>query len=120
MMLDRSDPIETRQRIDLIHKTVDPDEEAIEELRALRALGTSRDKLLELFGGNGLARLEDLESSRAKVIEHEPDETLVASLPISEEPPRPSVASTPKKRTRDVPAKTKVLDVPPELIEGDF
>jgi hypothetical protein len=42
----------------------------------LRQLGTSRDKLVELFGGNGLARLERLEAAdiarradQAKVIE---------------------------------------------------
>ena len=41
-----------------------------------RSLGTSRDKLLELFGGNGLARLERLEAedmehraTSAKIIE---------------------------------------------------
>src|SRR5215831_9599760 len=98
MMLDRSDPVETRQRIDVVHKTLDPDEEAIEELRALRALGTPRAKLLELFGGNGLARLEDLESSRAKVIEHEPAESPPVSEPL---PAAPQPIA--KNRTTDRP-----------------
>jgi hypothetical protein len=50
----------------------------LEELRALRQLGTAREKLVELFGGNGLARLEALEAadierraSKAKVVEGE-------------------------------------------------
>jgi phage terminase small subunit len=85
MLLDRSDPIVTHQQIDVTHKHVDPDTEAIEELRALRQLGTSREKLIELFGGNGLARLEVLEAADAaqraqsakviegKVIDEEPD-----------------------------------------------
>jgi hypothetical protein len=78
MLLDRSDPIETKQVIDVTHRTVDPDQEALEELRALRQLGTERPKLLELFGHNGLDRLEMLEAAdtarraaAAKVIEGE-------------------------------------------------
>jgi hypothetical protein len=49
-------------------------------LRALRSLGTVREKLLELFGGNGLARLERLEAADnarrvdAKIIEGEATE----------------------------------------------
>jgi hypothetical protein len=83
MVLDRADPVETHSRhnIEVVHKVVDPDVEALEELRALRQLGTSREKLLELFGGNGLSRIEKLEaadlarrSEAAKVIEYEPIE----------------------------------------------
>jgi hypothetical protein len=64
-VLERSFPVETKHNIEVIHKTVDPDVEAIEELRALRKLGTSRDKLIELFGGNGLDRIEALEAADA-------------------------------------------------------
>lgn len=78
MVLDRTDPITTHQQIDVTHRHVDPEQEEIEELRALRSLGTSREKLLELFGGNGLARLEKLEAqdtarraNEAKVIDAE-------------------------------------------------
>ncbi len=78
MVMDRADPIVTRQSIDVTHRVVDADQEAIEELRALRELGTPRQKLLELYGGNGLARLERLEkadierrSDKAKVIDGE-------------------------------------------------
>jgi hypothetical protein len=63
MVLDRSDPVESRQIVEVTHKTINPDQEALEELRALRQLGTSHEKLLELFGGNGLARLERLEAA---------------------------------------------------------
>jgi hypothetical protein len=62
-VLDRTDPIVGRQQIEVTHRVVDPDQEALEELQALRQLGTSREKLLELFGGNGLARLERLEAA---------------------------------------------------------
>ena len=71
------DPIESRSFVEVTHKTVDPDMEALEELRALRQLGTSREKLFELFGQNGLDRLERLErldtlrrSNEAKVIDN--------------------------------------------------
>jgi len=62
-LLDRVDPIVGRQQIEVTHRIVDPDTEALEELRALRQLGTSREKLIELFGGNGLSRLERLEAA---------------------------------------------------------
>jgi hypothetical protein len=78
MVLDRADPVESRQLIEVTHKVLDPDQEALEELRALRVLGTSHDKLIELFGSNGLDRLERLEASdklrranEARVIEGE-------------------------------------------------
>ena len=78
MSLDRSDPITTHQEISVTHKTVDMDQEGIEELRALRKLGVSHEKMVETFGGNGLARLEALEAAdtlkranEAKVIEGE-------------------------------------------------
>ena len=76
MLMDRVYPIETRHTMEVVHKTVDPDVEAIEELRALRQLGTSREKLIELFGVAGLPRVEALEAAdaaqragRAKVID---------------------------------------------------
>jgi hypothetical protein len=51
--VDRLVPITTTQKIDVTHRVIDPDQEALEELRAVRELGTSREKLIELFGGNG-------------------------------------------------------------------
>jgi hypothetical protein len=77
-VLSRADPIESHSRhnIEVLHRTIDPDREALEELRALRHLGTSREKLLTLFGHNGLDRIEALEAAdtfrradSAKVIE---------------------------------------------------
>jgi hypothetical protein len=76
MVLSRTDPEVTRQDINVVHRLVDPDTEALEELRALRALGTPPAKLLELFGQNGIDRLERLEdadkqqrASEAKVVD---------------------------------------------------
>jgi hypothetical protein len=78
MALDRADPIESRQQIEVTHKVMDPDTEALEELRALRALHTPHAKMLEVFGVNGLDRLLALEAAdqtrratAAKVIEGE-------------------------------------------------
>jgi hypothetical protein len=76
LLLERVFPAETKHNVEVTHKVVDPDQEALEELRALRQLGTARDKLLELFGHNGLDRLEVLEAAdqarraaQAKVID---------------------------------------------------
>jgi hypothetical protein len=78
MVLARTDPEVQRHDLQVTHKIIDEDQESLEELRALRHLGTSREKLLELFGGNGLARLEKLEAAEqerralaAKVIDGE-------------------------------------------------
>jgi hypothetical protein len=77
MVLARTDPETTLQNINVTHKILDPDQEAIEELRALRELGTPREKLLELFGANGLERLEAQElvrrSDQARVVEATPE-----------------------------------------------
>jgi hypothetical protein len=62
-IVDRTDPVIGRQQIEVTHKIVDPDQEALEELRALRELGTPREKLLALFGHNGLDRIEALEAA---------------------------------------------------------
>ena len=62
MFMSRGDPVISKHSLDVTHRTIDPDREALEELRALRKLGTSRDKLPELYGPNGLDRLEALEA----------------------------------------------------------
>ena len=87
MVLDRVDPITRHQHVEVIHKHINPDQEALEELRALRLLGTSREKLIELFGGNGLARIEALEAADtaqrvrdAKVIDGEASNRSPAGL----------------------------------------
>jgi hypothetical protein len=75
LVIARVDPEVSKHDVSIVHRILDPDEEALEELNALRHLGTSREKLTELFGGNGLARLEKLEiakrSQDAKIIEGE-------------------------------------------------
>jgi phage terminase small subunit len=52
---------------------------ALDDLRRLKTLGLSRDRLLEIFGYSGLDRYERLLAERdaraPKVIEHRPDET---------------------------------------------
>jgi phage terminase small subunit len=60
-LIDRCDPLETKHNIDVVHRTVDPDREALEELRAARELGATREKLISLFGENALDKLLALE-----------------------------------------------------------
>jgi phage terminase small subunit len=62
MIIDRADPVESKHSIDVTHRTIDPDREALEELKAARAIGATREKLIELFGANGLDRIEALEA----------------------------------------------------------
>ena len=83
MIMRRVDPEVNKYTVDVTHRVDDPDREALEEIRALRKLGTARDKLLELYGPNGLDRLEALEAAdtahraaqakivEGRVIEHE-------------------------------------------------
>jgi hypothetical protein len=77
MIISRTDPAISKHSVDVTHRHVDPDREALEELKAARQLGATREKLLELFGPNGLDRLEALEAvelaqraTAARVIEH--------------------------------------------------
>ncbi|MGB6536054.1 MAG: hypothetical protein WBF58_08840 [Xanthobacteraceae bacterium] len=77
-VLDRCDPAISKHSIDVTHRHEDPDRAALEELKALRQLGTPRQKLLELYGPNGLDRLEALEAvenahraAAAKIIDGE-------------------------------------------------
>jgi hypothetical protein len=76
-LVDRIDPTTTTHNLNVTHSVLDADDEAIEELRALRELGTPRSKLLELFGPNGLERLEARElvhrSDQARVINAIPE-----------------------------------------------
>jgi hypothetical protein len=63
LLLERTFPPESRHTVEVTHKVIDPDQEALEELRALRQLGTGHEKLIELFGSTGLDRLEMLEAA---------------------------------------------------------
>ena len=73
MVLARTDPEIQRHDLHVTHKILDPVEEELEELSAARAIGATREKLLELFGGNRLPVLERLElqrqSDKARVID---------------------------------------------------
>jgi phage terminase small subunit len=79
MVLARTDPEIERHDFNVTHTVLDPDTEALEELRALRQLGTAREKLIELFGGNKLPLLEaaleaadkERRAASAKVIDGE-------------------------------------------------
>jgi phage terminase small subunit len=78
MVLARTDPEVQQHDLHISHRIIDADQEALEELRAARALGATREKLLELFGGNYLPRLERLEAAEqerqaagAKIIDGE-------------------------------------------------
>ena len=62
-LIDRIEPATSHHNVHVTHRTEDPDRAALEELKALRKLGTARDKLLELYGPNGLDRLEVLEAA---------------------------------------------------------
>jgi phage terminase small subunit len=42
-LLERADPATTSHHIDVLHRTVDPDQEALENLAALRKLGVTRE-----------------------------------------------------------------------------
>jgi Xaa-Pro aminopeptidase len=75
--LDRLDPVQTKHNIEVMHRHVDGDQEALEEYRAARELGATEDKLRSLFGGNSLAKLQRLDAEdnarraeKAKLIEH--------------------------------------------------
>jgi hypothetical protein len=73
MVLARTDPEVQQHDLQVSHRIIDADQEALEELRAARTLGATREKLIELFGGNYLPRLERLEAAEiersAKVID---------------------------------------------------
>jgi hypothetical protein len=78
MTLARTDPEIDRHDFNVTHTVLDPDAEALEELRALRALHTPHEKMLEIFGVNGMDRLLALDAAdgarradAAKLIEGE-------------------------------------------------
>lgn len=56
-VLERTDPTVQRHEVEVTHK-IDHEQEALDQLRSLRALNVARDKLIELYGAFGLERLE--------------------------------------------------------------
>jgi hypothetical protein len=83
-LLDRVDPLITRHEMGVTHRVLSADDEALEELKAARHLGASRERLLELFGGNYLPKLEALEARKAKLVK---GETIDAGAIVIDEQP---------------------------------
>jgi hypothetical protein len=72
--LDRAYPLTTHSHVTVEH--IDHDAEAVGQLRVLKGLGVTHEKLVEVFGTNGLTRFERLlaledgkRADAAKVIE---------------------------------------------------
>lgn len=86
-LLDRVDPLITRHELGVTHRVLSADDEALEELKAARHLGASREKLLELFGGNYLPKLEQLEAQKAVSAKLVKGETIDADAVIVDERP---------------------------------
>jgi phage terminase small subunit len=74
-VIDRIDPVETRQHIEVTHTAVNHDQDAIAVLRHLKAIGAPRDMLEANFGFTGLSRYERLlaaeDLAKGKTIEGE-------------------------------------------------
>ncbi len=70
-LIERVDP--TVQRVDahVTHEIVDHRQEALTQLKALKALGVAREKLIELFGFTGLPVLERQLDQQAPAIDAE-------------------------------------------------
>lgn len=58
MVLSRTDAVVQKQDVNVKHEVVDHRHEALIQLKTLKALGVTRDKLEELFGFTGLPMLE--------------------------------------------------------------
>jgi phage terminase small subunit len=56
-VLERVDPTIQKHEVEVTHK-IDHEQEALDQLRSLRALNVAREKLIELYGAFGLERLE--------------------------------------------------------------
>lgn len=78
MILDRVDPPVQKISGEIKHThTIDHEAEALNQVRTLRALGVAREKLVEIYGDTGLARLEAKLTPEAKVIEGDFQEAIV-------------------------------------------
>jgi hypothetical protein len=69
-LVDRGFPLQTEHKVTVEH--IDYTKQAIEELRTLRRLGVARERLVELYGADGLFHLERQLDGQMKVIEHVP------------------------------------------------
>jgi hypothetical protein len=59
LILERIDPVAQRVEVEHTHK-IDTTAERLEQLRFLKSLNVAREKLLEVFGSNGLDHYEQL------------------------------------------------------------
>src|SRR6202041_2107955 len=59
-VIERIDPVETRQHIEVTHTAVNHDVDAVAVLRHLKAIGAPREMLELNFGYSGLSRYERL------------------------------------------------------------
>jgi phage terminase small subunit len=59
-VINRVDPEINKQEISVTHEIISHEEEAVAQLRSLKALGVARDKLIEVYGAFGLERYEKL------------------------------------------------------------
>lgn len=82
-ILERVDPTVQRQEIEVTH-TINHEQEAIEQLRTLKALNVAHEKLIEIFGSFGLERLE-----KKLQLEHKSD---VIDVEFAEVPRDPDAA----------------------------
>jgi len=71
LIMDRVDPIETKHLIDVTHRHVTLDDEALEALRTMRAMKATHEQLVEFFGEAGLRRYENMLAEEAKAVEGE-------------------------------------------------
>jgi phage terminase small subunit len=80
VFVDRVDPVETRHNVEVTHKVVNHDQEAVDTLRYMRSIGASRAALEAHFGFTGLSRYERLLAieDAAKSAAIEGDFTVVA------------------------------------------
>src|SRR5262249_49968081 len=69
MVIARTDPIETKHQIDVVHHHKSLDEEALAALRTMRELNATREQLVDFFGEAGLRRYEAMLAEKAKVID---------------------------------------------------
>lgn len=108
MVLARTDPEIQRTDLSVTHKIISRDEEELEEYRAVIALGATREKLRELFGGNRVPVLERLDADdrakKAKVVEAEVIEAVPAPPPAK-----------PKQK----PSALRPVE-PPPTIDADY
>jgi phage terminase small subunit len=71
LLLGRVDPEVAKTDLAVTHRVeLSADDEALEQYKAMLALGVTKEKLRDVFGGNYLPKLERMLEDRTKTIEH--------------------------------------------------